>query len=160
MQCHSIKTRCCLTLKGSLHLTLQNSCESSSRLHCSSDIPLRWRNEEGVNMAGHNVSVNVGSSPCAADTTRITTYLVPIISELLVPSPPDTDNNIHLNRGASPTQPPTNNPSVWAETKGMSTCRGPISAFVLPAGAGDWSWGATVALQDRIVNPEPVEPEG
>lgn len=90
-------------------------------------------------MAVHNLSVSVVSSPCAADTTRITTHLVPIISELLVPSPPDTDNNIHLNRGASPTQPPTNNPSVWAETKGMSARRGPISAFVLPAGAGDWS---------------------
>lgn len=76
------------------------------------------RKEEGVNMAVHNLSVSVVSSPCAADTTRITTHLVPIISELLVPSPPDIDNNIHLNRGASPTQPPTNNPSVWAETKG------------------------------------------
>jgi len=97
------------------------------------------RKEDGVNMAVHNLSVSVVSSPCAADTTRITTHLVPIISELLVPSPPDTDNNIHLNRGASPTQPPTNNPSVWAETKGMSARRGPISAFVLPAGAGDWS---------------------
>lgn len=97
------------------------------------------RKEEGVNMAVHNLSVSIVSSPCAADTTRITTHLVPIISELLVPSLPDTDNNIHLNRGASPTQPPTNNPSVWAETKGMSARRGPISAFVLPAGAGDWS---------------------
>ena len=87
-------------------------------------------------MAVHYLSVNVAYLPCAVDTARITTHLVPIILELLVPSPPDTDNNTHLNRGASPTQPPTNNPPVWAEPKGMTACRGPIIAFVLPAGAG------------------------
>ncbi|KAL4624811.1 hypothetical protein GN956_G17639 [Arapaima gigas] len=72
----------------------------------------------------------------------------------------NTDNNTHLNRGASPTQPPTNNPSVWAETEGTSARRGPISAFVLPAGAGDWSRATSAALQDRRVNPEQVEPAG
>lgn len=42
----------------------------------------------------------------------------------------------------------------------MSASRGPIGAFVLPAGAGDWSRGATAALQDLKENPELVEPEG
>lgn len=98
-------------------------------------------------MAGYNLSVNVVSSPCAADTTRITTHLVPIISELLVPSPPDTDNNIHLNRGASPTQSPTNNLPVCAQTEGMSACRDPISVFVSFAGAGDWSREVAAAYQ-------------
>ena len=97
---------------------------------------------------------------CAADTTGITTHLVPIISLLLVPSPPDTDNNTHLNRGASPTSPPTNNPSVWAETKGDEHLSRPNQRFVLPTGAGDWSRGAAAALQDRKANPEPVEPAG
>lgn len=51
-------------------------------------------------------------------------------------SPPD--NNIHLlSRGASVTQARSNNLSVWLRTE-RESCRGPISAFVLPASAGDW----------------------
>lgn len=52
-------------------------------------------------------------------------------------SPPD--NNIHLlSRGASVTQARSNNLSVWLRTESVRACRGPISAFVLPASAGDW----------------------
>lgn len=52
-------------------------------------------------------------------------------------SPPD--NNIHLlSRGASVTQARSNNLSVWLRTESVRACRGPISAFVLPASTGDW----------------------
>ena len=44
-------------------------------------------------------------------------------------------------------------------TEGVSVCRGPISGSVLPAGAGDWWWGAAAARQDRTVNPETVHTE-
>ncbi|KAI5621562.1 hypothetical protein C0J50_18971 [Silurus asotus] len=82
------------------------------------------------------------------------------VSELLVPSPPDTDNNIHDNRGASPTPPPTNKPRVWAESERPSASRGPISAFVFTAGAGDCTGNrGAAALQDRRVSPEPEQPE-
>ncbi|KAL4646729.1 transcriptional repressor p66-beta [Arapaima gigas] len=43
---------------------------------------------------------------------------------------------------------------------GMSACRGPISAFVLPAGAGDWSLRAAAAPHGRKANPDSVQPAG
>lgn len=44
-------------------------------------------------------------------------------------------------------------------TERVSVCRGPISSSVLPAGAGDWWWGAVATRQDRTVNPETLHTE-